>query len=150
MRSSSPSLSRSSRPIESMRAARVSPRSGVSACGSVISACGSACVVVTPQGLCHASISAPPSGSLKSAGAPLRAASAFPSSSRSELGSIRSPRRTVRPALVTRAAAIAASAPRRERPERSATSTLTRIRSVSEGSFAGWRRWTFVRRGVSG
>lgn len=143
VRRSSPSLSRSRRPIESMRVARSSPKSGVSACGSVISACGSACVVVTPHGLCQARSSAPPSGSLVSTAVTLRAWSDCPSSSSGVEGAKRSPSSTLRPALVTRCAAIAASAPRRESPERSATRTLTRMRSVSECSFASWRTWPF-------
>ena len=131
--SSSPSLSRSSRPIESMRAARSAPSAGVSACGRVTVAYGSACVVVTPTGLYQANTSAPPSSSPLSAEGRGFAASALPSSSSGASASRRSPRATARPAVVTRWPAMAVSAPRRERPERSATRTLTRIRSVSCG-----------------
>ena len=117
--------------MESMRAARSAPSAGVSACGRVTVAYGSACVVVTPTGLYQANTSAPPSASALSAEGRGFAVSALPSNSRGASASRRSPSVTARPAVVTRRPAMAVSAPRRERPERSATRTLTRIRSVS-------------------
>lgn len=131
VRSKRPSLSRSSRPIESMRAARSAPSVDVSAWGSVTVANGSAWVVVTPTGLYQANTSAPPSSSPCSREGRGFATRISPSNSRGTNASSRSPSVTARPAVVTRRAAMAASAPRRESPERSATSTLTRISSVS-------------------
>ena len=126
-----------------MRSARAAPSSSVSACGRVIAAYGSACVVVTPRGLCQTRISASPTPSIAAPRvfALLAGTSGAPSNSSGALGSRRSPSITTRPADVTLPPAIAPSAVRRERLDRSATRTFTRTRSLSGRVLIGWCHW---------